>query len=246
AFSFVAVVYSLVWMDTNALTPSAPAGRARGQLREGFRYVAREPRLWVPLFMMAIVGTLAYEFQVTLPVLAQRTFGGNAATYGFLTAAMGVGAVAGGLVTATRGRTGLRPLTVAAAVFGVAILGAAFSPVLAVAFVALAATGWTSVTFLATGNSTLQLEAASSMRGRVMALWAVAFLGSTPVGGPLIGWVVAGGGGGAGPPAGGAPPRGGGWGGGRPPPRPPGGGPGCGGGGKGPPSPPPRGGGGKR
>jgi MFS family permease len=192
ALSFVAVVYSLVSMDTNALTPSAPAGRARGQLREGFRYVAREPRLWVPLFMMAIVGTLAYEFQVTLPVLAQRTFGGNAATYGFLTAAMGVGAVAGGLVTATRGRTGLRPLTVAAAVFGVAILGAAFSPVLAVAFVALAATGWTSVTFLATGNSTLQLEAASSMRGRVMALWAVAFLGSTPVGGPLIGWVVAG------------------------------------------------------
>jgi MFS family permease len=71
------------------------------------------------------------------------------------------------------------------------MLCAALSPVLAVAFVALAAMGWTSVTFLATGNTTLQLEAAPTMRGRVMALWAVAFMGSTPVGGPVIGWVVA-------------------------------------------------------
>ena len=191
AVSFVAVVYSLISMDTTALKPSVPAPRARGQLREGFRYVAREPRLGVPLLMMAIVGTLAYEFQVTLPVLAKQSFGGNAATYGFLTAAMGVGAVVGGLVTATRGRTGLRPLTLAGAAFGVAILCAACSPVLALAFVALAAMGWTSVTFLATGNTTLQLQAAPSMRGRVLALWAVAFMGSTPVGAPLIGWVVA-------------------------------------------------------
>ena len=191
AVSFAAVVYSLVSMDATALMPSVPAPRARGQLREGFRYVAGEARVGVPLLMMAIVGTLAYEFQVTLPVLAKQTFGGNAATYGFLTAAMGVGAVAGGLVTATRGRTGLRPLTLAGATFGIAILCAAFSPALAVAFVALAAVGWTSVTFLATGNTTLQLEAVPSMRGRVMALWAVGFLGSTPIGGPLIGWVVA-------------------------------------------------------
>lgn len=191
AVSFIAVVYSLVSMDTGALTPTKPAPRAKGQLREGFRYVASDARLGVPLLMMAIVGTLAYEFQVTLPVLAKQTFHGNAATYGFLTAAMGVGAVFGGLVTATRGRVGLRPMTLAAAALGVAMLCAALSPLLAIAFVAMAAMGWTSVTFLATGNSTLQLEAAPSMRGRVMALWAVAFMGSTPVGGPLIGWVVA-------------------------------------------------------
>jgi MFS family permease len=191
AVSFVAVVYSLVSMNTRALRPSPPTQRARGQLREGFRYVARAPRLWVPLLMMGIVGTLAYEFQVTLPVIAKTTFGGNAATYGFLTAAMGVGAVCGGLVTATRGRTGLWPLTLAGGSFGIAILCAAFSPVIAVAFVAMAAVGWTSVTFLATGNTTLQLESDASMRGRVMALWAVAFMGSTPIGGPLIGWIVA-------------------------------------------------------
>ena len=191
AVSFVAVVYSLVSMDTGALRPSKPAGRTKGQFREGFRYVAKEPKLGVPLLMMAIVGTLAYEFQVTLPVVAKQTFHGGAATYGFLTASMGVGAVIGGLVTATRGRTGLRTLTMAGALFGVAILVASVSPVLGLEFAALGAVGWASVTFLATGNSTLQLSSAPSMRGRVMSLWAVAFLGSTPVGGPLIGWIVA-------------------------------------------------------
>jgi MFS family permease len=191
SLSFVAVVYSLACMDKSALMPSEPTRRGKGQLRAGFRYVAREPRLGVPLLMMAIVGTLAYEFQVTLPVVAKQTFHGGAPTYGFLTAAMGAGAVVGGLVTATRGRTGLRPLTLAGSLFGVAILLASISPVLAVEFVALAAVGWASVTFLATGNSTLQLQSSPSMRGRVMSLWAVAFLGSTPVGGPLIGWIVA-------------------------------------------------------
>jgi MFS family permease len=190
AATFGAVVYSLVSMDTAALRPSTPTLRARGQLREGFRYVASTPRLWVPLLMMAIIGTLAYEFTVTLPVFAKQTFGGDATTYGFLLASMGAGAVLGGLMTATRGRVGLRPMTVSAGVFGLAMLCAALSPVIAVAFVAMAAVGWTSVTCLATGNSTVQLEAAPSMRGRVMALWAIAFMGSTPIGGPLIGWVV--------------------------------------------------------
>jgi MFS family permease len=191
AASFLAVVYSLVSMDKAALSPTEPTGRRRGQLREGFSYVAHEPRLGVPLLMMALVGTLTYEFQVTLPVVARQTFHGGPATYGFLTASMGIGAVLGGLVTAARGRTGLRYLTAAAALFGVAMGFASLAPVLALEFVALAAVGWASVTFLATGNTTLQLQSDPSMRGRVMSLWAVAFFGSTPVGGPLIGWIVA-------------------------------------------------------
>jgi MFS family permease len=191
AVSFVAVVYSLVSMDTRALSPTEPTGRAKGQLRDGFRYVRREPRLGAPLLMMAIVGMLAYEFQVTLPVVAKQTFHGGSATYGFLTAAMGVGAVLGGLVTAARGRTGLRHFTLAGLMFGLAVGLAAFAPVLAFELVALAAVGWASVTFIATGNTTLQLQAEPTMRGRVMSLWAVAFQGTTPIGGPLIGWVVA-------------------------------------------------------
>jgi len=191
AVSFVAVVCSLIAMDKKALQPSKPTGRGKGQLREGFSYVAHEPRLGVPLLMMALVGTLAYEFQVSLPVLAKQTFHGGPETYGFLTAAMGAGAVVGGLITATRGKTGLRPLSIAALGFGVAVLCVSVSPVLGLAYGAMALVGWGSVSFLATGNTTLQLNSAPNMRGRVMALWAVAFLGSTPIGGPLIGWVIA-------------------------------------------------------
>jgi MFS family permease len=164
--------------------------RGKGQLREGLKYVKHEPRIGIPLLMMGLVGTLAYEFQVSLPVLAKQTFHGGAETYGFLTAFMGAGAVVGGLVTATRGKTGLRALSIAAIVFGVAILVTSVSPVLGLAYGAMALVGWGSVSFLATGNSTLQLGSDPSMRGRVMALWAVAFLGSTPIGGPLIGWVI--------------------------------------------------------
>ncbi|MGC9962641.1 MAG: MFS transporter [Acidimicrobiales bacterium] len=191
AASFVAVVFSLSTMDLTMLQPSPPAGRSKGQVREGFRYVARTPRLLIPLVMMGIVGTLAYEFQVVLPVVAKGTFHGGAETYGFLTAAMGVGAVVGGLIVAARGKTGLRPFTIAVVGLGLAMAFAAFSPVLAVELVALALVGYASVSFLATGNTTLQLESDPSMRGRVMSLWAVAFMGTTPMGGPLLGWIVA-------------------------------------------------------
>src|ERR1700744_1732120 len=101
---------SLLIMDRAALRPSPPSGRARGQLREGRRYAARTPTIAVPLLMMGLVGLLAYEFQVSLPVLVQRSFHGGSEAYGFLTAAMGIGAVIGGLFTAARGRTGLRPM----------------------------------------------------------------------------------------------------------------------------------------
>jgi MFS family permease len=141
--------------------------------------------------MVGIVGMLAYEFQVVLPMLAVRSFHGGAETFGFMTGAIGIGAVAGGLVAATRGRTGLRPLTITAVAFGIAILLASIAPGPATEYAALTAVGWTSVSFLATGNSTLQVEADPSMRGRVMALWTVAFMGSTPIGGALIGWIVA-------------------------------------------------------
>ncbi|MEO6880515.1 MAG: MFS transporter, partial [Mycobacteriaceae bacterium] len=189
AVSFAAVVVSLSTLDVSRLQPSTPAARTRGQLREGFAYVRHTPALAVPLMMMALVGCLTYEFQVTLPVLADHTFGGGSQTYGFMTASMGVGAVLGGLLVAARGRTGIRTLVVTAGLFGVVVLAAAWSPNLAVELVALALVGAVSVAFLATGNSTLQLRAAPHMRGRVMALWAVAFLGSTPIGGPVAGAV---------------------------------------------------------
>ena len=190
AASFVAVVASLLTLDTSQLSPSPPAGRSAGQLREGLRYVRRTPELAVPLVLMAIVGMLTYEFSVSLPVLARSSLEAGAQGYGYMTAAMGAGAVAGGLVVAARGRTGLRPLVLAAAGFGVLVVCAALAPNLTLELAALVLVGAASVSFIAIANSTLQLRSAPDMRGRVMGLWIVAFQGSTPIGGPLIGWII--------------------------------------------------------
>ena len=189
--SFVAVVASLLTMDAAALEPTEPARRARGQLREGLRYIRATRELMVPLAMMALVGCLTYEFQVSLPVMARRGLHVGAAGFGFMTAAMGAGAVVGGLIVAARGRTGLRPLIAAASGFSVALMLATLAPSLPFALAALAFVGASSIAFMSMGNSTLQLRTAPAMRGRVMSLWFVAFQGSTPIGGPIIGLVMA-------------------------------------------------------
>jgi len=190
ALSFIAVVASLMVMDRTTLNPSVPTERAKGQLMDGFRYVAATPRLLFPLIMMGLVGMLAYEFQVTLPIVAGHVFHDSSAVFGLLSASMGVGAIIGGLWTAARGKTGTRAMVRAAMLFGLFITFAALSPKLWVEILALALVGFASVQFLAMTNSTLQLETDPQMRGRVMALWAVAFMGTTPIGGPLIGWIT--------------------------------------------------------
>jgi MFS family permease len=190
AVSFIAVVGSLVFMDRTTLNPSRPMVRAKGQLREGFRYVSKTPQLLIPLIMMGLVGMLAYEFQVTLPIVAGTVFHGSSALYGILMAAMGIGAVIGGLWTAARGKLGVRAMIQASLIFGVCMTFAGLAPIFAIELIAMALVGFTSVSFLSMANSTLQLNTDPQMRGRVMALWAVAFMGSTPIGGPLIGWIT--------------------------------------------------------
>ena len=136
--------------------------------------------------MMALVGTFAHEFQVTLPLLARVNLHGGPGICGFLTAAMGVGAVAAGLAVAALGRTGLWPFTAAAAGFGAAIAAAAaLVPSLPGELAALTARRLSSTAFMATGTTTLQLTADPQFRGRVMALWPVTFTGGTPIGGPI-------------------------------------------------------------
>ncbi|MFL5860529.1 MAG: MFS transporter [Solirubrobacteraceae bacterium] len=185
--SFVAVVFSLTTMDRAHLAPVAPTPRAPRQLRDGLRYIRSTPALAIPLIMMGVAGCLTYEFQVSLPVMADRGLGVGATGFGFMTAAMGVGAVAGGLLVAARGTTGLRPLVISAVGFGLALVLAAIAPTLPLELVALAVAGAGSISFMSTGNSTLQLSSAPEMRGRVMSLWFVAFQGSTPIGGPVVG-----------------------------------------------------------
>jgi MFS family permease len=191
AASFIPVVFTLTSLDTTKLATIPPTPRARGQLREGLRYVGATPTLAVPLVMMAVAGCLTYEFQVSLPVMAERGLHAGATGFGFMTASMGVGAVFGGLFVAARGKTGLRPLTLAALAFGAALALATIAPDLPLELIALALAGVGSIAFMSMGNSTLQLNTAPEMRGRVMSLWFVAFQGSTPIGGPAVGATMA-------------------------------------------------------
>jgi MFS family permease len=190
AASFIFVLGALRAMDLGRLTPAPLAtGTGRSGLVEGFRYVASTPLLRNALLMMALVGTLSYEFQVSLPLLARYTFAGDAETYGVFTACVGIGAVVGGLIAASRRAARAEALARTALFFGVAIGLAAAAPSQLTEELALLLVGAGSVTFLSLGSTTLQLAAEPSMRGRVMSLWSVAFMGSTPIGGPIVGWI---------------------------------------------------------
>jgi len=189
AISFAAVVVTLAMMRARELYPVTPQPRQRGQVREGLRYVWHTPELLVPLAMITLIGTLAWEFQVSLPLVARYTFHGSAATYGTMLAFMGIGAVIGGLVTAQRNRVAAVGLGRSSIGWGVAILAAAVAPNLTTEYVLLLLVGYGSISFNSLAKTTLQLAARPSMRGRVMALWSVAWLGSTPIGGPIVGWM---------------------------------------------------------
>lgn len=187
AATYAAVLCALALMRPSELHRTPLVVRAKGQLREGFRYVWSTPSIRDPLFVMAIVGIFAFNFTVTLPLLAKLTFHASAGLFGAFTAAMGTGAVAGGLVVAHRNRPSPHLMAVIGLVFGAMILAVALAPTEIVAIVLLVPMGACSIAFIATGNATLQLRSDPSKRGRVMALYAIAFLGSTPIGAPLMG-----------------------------------------------------------
>ena len=190
ALTFVAMILALWGMDPARLHAGPVAEREPGAIRAGLRYVRRTPELMVPLALMGLVGTLGFNFQVVLPLLAKFSFESGAMTYAALVSAMAIGSIAGALVNGHRGRTGPRLIAGGALAFGVSALLAAAMPSLALEIVMLALLGAAAVTFAATINSTLQLAVAPEMRGRVMALYSVVFLGSTPIGAPLTGWLA--------------------------------------------------------
>jgi len=188
ALSFGAVLVSLAAMRTSELFPAERVSRQKKQVRQGLRYVRNTPELLIPLLMIAVVGTLAWEFQVSLPLMASEVFHGGAGSYGVMASVMGGGAVVGGLISAARARPRARALCLAAIGWGIAILAAAVAPSMALELAALVFVGYGSITFNSLAKTTLQLAAKPEMRGRVMALWALAWMGSTPIGGPIVGW----------------------------------------------------------
>lgn len=190
ALTYLVMIWALRAMDPRRLEqPPKTDSSEKGRVRAAVRHVLDTPELAMPLLLMAVVGTLGLNFQVILPLLARLTFEGGASSYAVLVSSMGVGSVAGALFTGARGKTGMPVIAGSALAFGALALAAALMPSLAAEVPILAMLGASAVMFAAAINSTIQLAVAPEMRGRVMALYSVVFLGSTPIGGPLVGYI---------------------------------------------------------
>ena len=188
--SYFPVVFGLFMMRPGELNRGLPVARARGQIRAGIRYAWERPELRFPLLLMLVVGTLAFNFSIVLPLMAEFVFKSGASTFGLLMSSMGVGAFVGALVSAARAKPTHRLLALAGVGFGILLTGAAVAPNLPIELIVLVPLGAAMITFQATANSLLQLNSDATYRGRVMALYVIVFLGSTPIGGPVVGWVA--------------------------------------------------------
>ena len=188
--SYVAVLVALAAMRPAELHPQKRTTRERGHLVAGLRYVWATDDLRRPLLTMAVVFVVSFNFAVFVPLLAERTFGGDAGTFGVLSALAGVGSFLGAIVMASReAEPRMRDLASRAVAAGVGLVLAGLAPTLWLAGAAMIPMGFTIMAFMITGNTMLQLRARPEARGRVMALYGIVFLGSTPIGAPLAGLI---------------------------------------------------------
>jgi MFS family permease len=186
ALSYLAVIAAL------AVVHPLPAGGKKtssGGVRDGLRYARGRQQLWLPLTMMSLVGLLAFNFAVILPVLASKTFHGTGGTYGLMTTVLSLGSVAGSFGVGLVRHPRRIYLMAAAAAFGVCLIGTAAAPDVAVACVALFVTGVAAFSFVTLTSTTLQLHSAPAYRGRIMALFVFVYIGTTPIGSVLTGWI---------------------------------------------------------
>jgi MFS family permease len=190
AVSFLAMIGGLLAMDPDRLHRRAAVERGRGQIRAGVRYVWATPALRSTILLVAVVGMLGLNYRVALPLLARFAFSGGPGAYGALAAVMAAGSVAGALAVARRGRPTPLLLTGSVAAFGLLSFAAAAAPSMLVEALLLFPIGAASLAFVATANSTMQLASEPGMRGRVMSLYGLVLLGSTPPSGLLSGWMA--------------------------------------------------------
>ena len=186
--SYAAVLVALAAMRPSEMHPQRRTTRERGHLLAGLRYVWSTDALRRPLLAMAVVFTVSFNFAVFVPLLAERTFGGNAGTFGVLSALAGVGSFVGAIVMASRvPEPGMRDLALWAVAAGVGLALPGLAPTLWLAGAAMVPMGFAIMAFMITGNTMLQLTSRPEARGRVMALYGIVFLGSTPIGAPIAG-----------------------------------------------------------
>jgi MFS family permease len=192
AVSYLAVIVAL--SAVHPLTTAAHGKRAGGGVREGLRYARSREQLWLPLLMMSIAGLLAFNFSVILPVFASNTFHGSGGTYGLMSTMLSVGSIAGSLGVGFVRHPRRVYLVAAALAFGVGLAATAVAPDVALACVLLVVTGAAAFAYVTLSSTTLQLHAAAAYRGRIMALWVFVYIGTTPVGSLLSGWICSTGG----------------------------------------------------
>jgi MFS family permease len=185
--SYIAVLIGLYLIDSNQVRRPPLQARGKGQVREGVRYAWSITELRVPLLMMAVIGTLAFNFQTVLPLFAERDLHGSELTFSFLMSVVSVGSLAGALRSAARKQVSVQTVSLTAISFGCAMLALSAARGTPMAFAFGVVMGFTSIGFMTTSTAIVQLRADPSMRGRVLALQAMVFLGSTPIGGPIVG-----------------------------------------------------------
>lgn len=190
ASSFIATIVALVRMDTAALFRGSPHQIEGSGVVEGLRYVWASPRLRYTLALIGVFSMFALNFSVVLPLLSRFTFGQGAQAFGFLTSMMALGSVGGALLAAARKRPTKAVLIASSGAFGVLASIAALAPTIGILAALLVPIGAASITVISTANATLQLHSSEEMRGRVMALHGLVFLGSTPIGAPIVGWIA--------------------------------------------------------
>ena len=188
--SYLAVLAGLLMMRAEELRSAPLVVRAKGQVRAGLRYARSVPQLFIPLVMMAVIGSLAFNFQVVMPLFVTQDLGGTDTTFTLLFSVLSLGSLVGALAVARRTTTTVRRVGMTAIGFGVSMAMLAVSPNQTVAFIVGPLIGIASIAFMTASTALVQTEADPAMRGRVLALQAMVFLGSTPIGGPLVGWVA--------------------------------------------------------
>jgi MFS family permease len=185
--SYIAVIIAYIRMNPELLRRAPVTERGKGQIRAGLRYVRTVPELWISILMLAVIGTLSFNFQTVMPLLIKRTFDGTDQTFTWFFSIVSIGSLVGALATARRSVGGLRNLAVTSMGFGISMLALSIAPSLWLTFPIGIAIGYTSIGFMVAGTAIVQLRADPAMRGRVLALQAIVFLGSTPIGGPILG-----------------------------------------------------------
>ena len=189
AISYVPQVWLFLRMDRSKFRPTTLVEKAKGQLRAGLRYVWSQPDLRLPLLLVTAVGTMAFNFSVILPLFATRDLDGSATTFTTMMSIMSLGSVLGALKIARRTEADTAFLARCTLALGVAMVALALAPFTGAAYIAVVPVGITSVMVISGSNAVVQLATDPAMRGRVLALLAVVFLGSTPIGGPITGWI---------------------------------------------------------